>query len=305
LAFALTMLPRLRRGDFDVLHVIDPPLAAVLSRMKRLGLFGSTLLFTEGSNMPPELYPKVDHVHHVAQAAYENGVRYGHPASHLTLVPCGLHAEKFPFSDDRAALRRKHSVRDETFVVLAVSAVKRNHKRVDHIIGEVSKLAGDVLLWIDGNPEDADVVRLADEKLGSRCRITHVPTAQIAELYRLADVKVSASLAESFGLALVEAMSSGTSVLAHDSSHFRWLLDDERCVVDMTATGALSARLAALRHEPIDRAAAKQRSDSIRRRFDWNVVKPAYVEMYRRVAQLDVATERAEAASVEAPVVTV
>jgi len=103
---------------------------------------------------------------------------------------------------------------------------------------------------------------------------------------------------------LVEAMCSGTMVMAHDSPHFRWLLGDAACVVDMTTPGALAKRLDALRRVRSNRDEATLRADSARQRFDWSVVKAAYVEMYRRLADVAPVTAGArEISAIESPIV--
>lgn len=284
LAYAAMMLPRLVREDFDVIHCIDPPLAYALRHAKRIARLRARILFTEGCVMPPQYYPRVDHIHHVAHVAYANALAYGVSADRMTLLPCGLHVERFPVRDDARALRERFGIDPATYVVLAVTAVKRVHKRVDHIVREVERLPGNVLLWIDGNPEDESVVEYARARLGPRLRITHVPSDEVATLYRAADVLVHAALEESFGLAIVEAASSGTPVLVHDDPHFEWLLGDRRCLLDMRAEGALAARLAAIAADREgERALARARAEAIRRRFDWTMLAPSYVDMYLRV----------------------
>lgn len=288
LAFALVLAPEIRLGRYDVVHVIDPPLAVALAHLRRVSGMRAKLLFTEGTAMPPEYYPEVDHLHHVALTSFERAVVAGIPPTRMSLVPCGLHAAGFQPSAGRDELRRRYHVSRDAFVVLVVSAVKREHKRVDHVIHEVSRLGGNVLLWIDGNPEDASVPELARERLGERCRITHVSSHELSDLYHLADVLVQASLSESFGLAIVEALTTELPALAHDTRHFEWLLGDRSALVDMQQPGALAQRLEELRRCPeASKRAAVLASRAIRRRFDWTEVKAAYLEMYRRVAAGD------------------
>lgn len=287
LAFALCLLPALWAGRFDVIHCIDPPLAAVLVRLRRLHLLRTPILFTEGSVMPPRFYPRADHIHHVGQAALDAALAHGMPAAHMTLIPCGVHALKFANTTraaTRATLRQAHGVADNSFVVLAISALKRDHKRVHHLIEEVAKLPGDVLLWLDGHPEENDVQQLAHKRLGARCRISHVAPEQVLQLYQLADVLVHGALEESFGLAIVEALCSGLPVLVHDSAHFRWLVGSDGSTVDMAEAGALTRRLQSLQHTP---ASAWQRPDvaHVRARFDWPVLAPAHARLYRQLSQ--------------------
>jgi glycosyltransferase involved in cell wall biosynthesis len=285
LAFALCLLPLLRGGHFDLVHCIDPPLASVLARLKRLGLLRLPLLFTEGSLMPPRLYPVVDHIHHVGQAALEQALASGVPAAHMTLIPCGVHADRFTVAAQRSALRLQHGVGPDCFVVLVISALMRHHKRVDHLIEEVAQLRGELLLWLDGHPEEHEIEQLARSRLGERCRITHVAPDQVPELLGMADVLVHGALEESFGLAVVEALYSGLPVVAHDSPHFRWLTGRPDCLVDMTRKGALARRLQDLLDTP---PAQRPQVDvqAIRQRFDWPVLREQYASMYRQVAGL-------------------
>ncbi len=286
-AYALCLTPELLWGArYDIVHCIDPPLARVLQHLRPLGRLRPRLLFTEGVGMPLEYYPRAEHIHHVAPGSFETARAAGWAESRMSLIPCGLHTDRFTAQADRRGLRRRHGVPENAFVVLAVSAVKKVHKRVDHIIEEVSRLGDDVFLWIDGNPEDSDLPKLARERLGERCRITHVPSDQVPELYRLADVLTHASLSESFGLAIVEALCSDLPVLVHDSPHFEWLVGDRDSLLDMGRPGGLAERLHEFRERRGERSAARAAAlgNRTRERFDWRSIAQDYTAMYECVA---------------------
>jgi glycosyltransferase involved in cell wall biosynthesis len=144
-----------------------------------------------------------------------------------------------------------------------------------------------MLLWIDGKPEDADVVALAQDRLGPRCRISYLRSEQVAELYRLCDVMVHAALEESFGLSIVEAMAAACPVLIHDAPHFEWLAGSRGPLVDMTKGGALAARLARVRagDDPsaIEAAVAARAAQSVER-FDWQHLRDDHVALYQRLS---------------------
>jgi glycosyltransferase involved in cell wall biosynthesis len=287
IAYAACLIPELIRRRFDLIHVVDPPLAVSLTHLRHIVSFRGRLLFTEGCAVPPVYYPRVDHIHHVSRAAYDRGMAAGVPAERMSLVPSGIHTDQFTHSEDRSCLRRKYGIAESTFVVLVVSAVKSEHKRVHHAIKEVSGVPGDVLLWIDGNPEDPEVPVLAQRLLGNRCRITHVAGETLRELYGLADVMVHAALEESFGLSIIEALCSGLPVLTHNAPHFEWLVEDADCLLDMSQPGVLAARLRQLAQRR-DSLAEKthQRTASVRQRFEWRLLGPRYAEMYRKVAAM-------------------
>ncbi len=287
MTFALALLPHLARGRFDVVHCIDPPLARVLSMLRtRLGL-QFRLLYTEGSTMPPSDYPPSDHIQQIAEETHREALAAGIPASRMTVLPPGIHPSRFGTGCSRQDLRRKHGISDETFVILCVAAINRVHKRVDHLIEEASRLEGDVLLWLDGSMDQGDptLVDLARSRLGDRCRVTSVASERVGELYRLADIMVLPSVTEAFGLVVVEALAAGAPVLTHDSPHFRWLVPNPACHVDMRAEGALAARLAHLRDHRTALRSMTCAADATRR-FDWRNLKLQYLELYRRVADL-------------------
>lgn len=289
LTYGLSVLPHLRRGDFDVVHTIDPPLQKVLYwlRSKTGGRF--RLLHTIACFMPHEFYPGADLIHHVGKAAYDDALAYGFSPEYLSLLPIGYPAERFRPGGDRQALRRKHGVPEDAFVILSVAAVNRKQKRIDHLIEEVARLEGNFFLLIDGSTEiggdvDLSLIDLARERLGARVRFCHVPSEEVIELYRLADLKVLTSLHEAFSIALVEAVSTHLPVLAHDNSHFRWLLGNEASLVDMSRPGALTGRLEKLMkdRDTLPELAAPENV----RRFDWATLVDDYVELYRHVASI-------------------
>ena len=282
LTYALAMLPALRRGEADLVHVIDPPLCRLLFHLRRRSRLNFKLLYTEGTAMPPGDYPPADHVTQMSPVTLREALDHGHSPASQSLLPCGIDADRFVCREDRASLRRRHGVTDDTFVILSVAALNRYHKRTHHLIDEVARLPGRVLLWLDGSMDhgDPDLPDLARRVLGDRVRITRVPSDQVGELYALADVKVLASTHEAFGLVVPEALSAGAAVLVHDSPHFRWLAGAEDNLVDMAAPGALAARLAALRADPAALARLRRPAET-RARLDWSALRADYLAVYR------------------------
>lgn len=285
LAYGLALVPELASQRFDVIHVIDPPLSKVIERVLPVVAPRSRLLYTNGTAWPVHLCPRRARIHHVQQGSYQAALAAGDPPERNVLVPCGIHPSAFEVAEDREALRARHGLAPDQFVVLVVAAVKRVHKRVDHVIEEVAGLDGKVLLWIDGPPEDPEVVELARKRLGSRCRISYVPSHQVGELYKAADAMAHAALDESFGLTVVEAMSTGLPVLAHDSPHFEWLAGSREPLVDMSRPGALRERLAALMaaHGRTPHA-ARPGAERVRARFDWRRLRDDYRALYEGTA---------------------
>lgn len=287
LTFALALIPYLREGRFDVVHCIDPPLVRILYKLRRLFRMQFRLLYTHGVTMPPSGYPPADHLQQVAQGQYDEALNAGIPSSAMTLLPVGIHPERFDSPKSKEELRRDYRVPGDAFVILSVAALNRAHKRSHHLIDEAARLRGNYLLWLDASMDqgERDLIGYAKARLGDRCRITHVPSAQVGELYRMADVMAHASVFESFGLSIVEAASTGLPVLTHDAPHFRWLLPNPQAWVDMTVPGALARRLSTLMAHP-ERLRDVQCKDEVWKRFSWSLLRQGYRSLYERVSAL-------------------
>lgn len=285
MTLALAMLPHLRGGAYDIVHTIDPPLTRLLYRMRtRLGL-RFKLLYTEGCAMPPSDYPPADHTQQLSPATLEDAIAFGHAPETMTLLPLGFYPERFATSQTRAALRRAHGIDEDAFVILSVAAINRKHKRIDYLIDEAVGLGEKSLLLLDGSLDhgDPDLIDYARRRLGGRCRITHVESDRVRELYHLADVMVHAATFEAFGLALVEGAGCGLPMLTHNGPHFRWLIPNPACWLDMNEPGALAAKLRVLMSDPV--RCADLRCDT-EERFSWHRLRARYGDLYQHVGSL-------------------
>ncbi len=236
--------------------------------------------------MSPADYPPADHMQQIAKVSYDEALRHGLPGNYMTLLPCGIYPERFACAHSRAQLREEHGIAEDVFVILCVAALNRNHKRVDYLIEEVSRVEGKCLLWLDGSLDHGDpgLVDFARERLGERCRITHVASNEVAELYHLADIQVHCSLFEAFGLSIVEGAATGLPLLTHNAPHFQWLLPNPDSWIDMERPGALSARLSFLMSHP-EALEALTCAGQVSERFAWENLKHEYLALYRRVAE--------------------
>jgi glycosyltransferase involved in cell wall biosynthesis len=282
LTFALAMLPHLMRGRYDIVHVIDPPLARLLFHLRRALGLRFRLLYTEGTAMPPGDYPPCDRLHQISAATLADAADKGVGLDHMRLVPCGYRPERFVIPLSRSELRARRGIAPDRFVILSVAALNRGHKRTHHLIDEVASMSGDPLLWLDGSLDhgDPDLPDYARARLGDRVRVTHVPSDQVGELFALADVMPHAATFEAFGLAIVEAAAAGLPVVTHDAPHFRWLLPNPDCWIDMTAPGALTALLERMAVDPAERA-RRVMQDHARTAYGWAALRPAYADLYR------------------------
>lgn len=289
LSFTAAALPRLMSRDFDVIHVMDSPIVNILFHLRRvpgMAKLSQRVLFTNANGMhDPVCCNRASLVHMVAKVQYEESLSYMDP-SRVVFVPYAIDVERLragrvPRAEARAAL----GIDESAFVVLSVSALNRGHKRSHHLIGEVAKVPDAILLNV-GRAEDETLLELGQEMLGDRFMNRTIDFDRVGLMYSAADVFALSSLIEGFALAVVEAAVLSVPVLVHDNDHFRWLVEDEDCLVDMRAPGALAARLNEMMKDPPSEDLLERRSQKIAARFSWQNLKDDYVRMYERALEL-------------------
>ncbi len=130
-----------------------------------------------------------------------------------SVVPFGVKADRFEPDVRRVPVGRHHVV----FLVVAYLVAR---KRVDDVIRAVAIVASrrrDITLRIVGDgPERKRLSALAlSLDIGSVCEfVGRVPHGRIVSEYHQADVLVSMSASETFGMSLVEAMACGLPTIS-------------------------------------------------------------------------------------------
>jgi glycosyltransferase involved in cell wall biosynthesis len=132
---------------------------------------------------------------------------------------------------------------------------------------------------------DLDLLTYAQEKLGDRCRITHLPSKYVGELFAVADLMVHTATYEAFGLALIEGAATGVPLLTHNAPHFLWLMDNEPAALDMNVEGNLATRVRDLIDHP-EKLSELSNGEEICRKYNWLELKEDYLAMYAKTASL-------------------
>lgn len=250
------------------------------------------------SNGAPEAspFPYADHVQQLNPSLLEEGLRGGEPPGRQSLVPYGIRLPPGPpetlTPDALAAARARLELPTDRPVVLSVGWISCAHKRMDHVVEEVARIPAPrrPFLVLLGHQDAASppVLALARERLGpGGFAARTVPLAEVEAYYRAADVFALASVREAFGRVFLEALAAGLPCVANDHAIHRYVLGAEGTFVDMERPGALADVLVALLADgPAQRAAdvRARRRESVRERFGWETLAPAYLEMFRRAA---------------------
>jgi glycosyltransferase involved in cell wall biosynthesis len=171
----------------------------------------------------------------------------------------------------------------EARIVLTVAA-KRPHKNLDRLLDAFGRLDTDALLLVPGFETSFEAE--LKQRAGERVRfLGWVDDRTLDGLYRAATCFVLPSLAEGFGLPVLEAMSRGTPVACSHISSLREVAGDAALYFDPLDSASIARAIerclgdAELR-DPL-RAAGLERA----KLFTWSHTAEATLECYERAAR--------------------
>jgi 1,2-diacylglycerol 3-alpha-glucosyltransferase len=251
--FAAALLRRLRHARADVLHVQDPQLALIAQRAARVGLIRAAVVLGHGTNESADFLNRITYLQHLSPWQLDEWRRVGVYRPTWRAIPNFIDVETFR-PGRNPDLRAELGIPADALVVLSVAAVKRDHKRIDHLLTEFARLRSahpDLPVWLvvagGREPDTDDLVRMGQQLLGDRVRfLVQFPRSRMADLYRTADLFVLGSLREMMPIALIEASASGLPCVVHDHPVLTWVTGPGGRAADMATPGALAAALAGL-----------------------------------------------------------
>jgi 1,2-diacylglycerol 3-alpha-glucosyltransferase len=284
--FAVSVFPRLLLGKFDLVHYSDPSLGNALWHLRRWTRARMPLLFSNGGPSYPWSFKPDTYIHQVAPVHYKEACRSGMASDRMHLVPYGINIEEFIPHSSKLVVREKFGIPADSIVVLSASALNISHKRLDYLIQEVESLGENYFLCMAGERTDETerIKELASAILPGRHLILSLDRSEMPELFSAADIFVHCAIYEGFGLVLLEAMAAGLPVIAHDSDHFRWLLDEAGIFPDMTLPGALASVLGPMTNDINAIENLRRKGYGRVQAFDWQNLVPRYIAMYEAVA---------------------
>jgi D-inositol-3-phosphate glycosyltransferase len=220
---------------------------------------------------------------------------YGTPASKIGVVPCGVNLDRFRPMDKKTARSQVGFAEDESIVLYVgrLSPIKGTDRLLEAMGGfGVRKPIRLVIIGGDDydTPELESLQRLSRE-LGLANAVEfmgRVKHEKLTPYYCAADVLVLPSRYETFGLVALEALASGTPVVATPVGAMKTIIREGE-TGHVTANGA-SRLLAAGIEKFIEKSSSGVLSAAAIRatvlRFGWGNVAPAIVDEYSTLLRL-------------------
>ena len=202
--------------------------AATLSRNENIpfvitehsSAFGRNLLKSYQQKLAKKAFSQADEILAVGPGLKKDLVSYTN--QHVRIIP--------NFIDMNGVRPKKKKTSNNPFRVLAVANLNRN-KGLDLLIHAFHRALSedDTELRIGGMGEEKEMLQQLIEKLGLQSRVILLGTLtreQVRKEMMSADVFVSSSHYETFGVVLVEALSVGTPIIATDSGGPSMIVND-------------------------------------------------------------------------------
>ncbi len=292
LPFALKRV--LDRADFDVLHVHEPyaPVLGLLAvRLARCPVVG-TFHACAPKNNGYAMFARALRVHarrlsaRIAVSSAARALVERYVPGDYEIVPNGVETARF-----HPDVAPHASLRGDAPTVLFVGRLdprKGVHVLLDAMV-RVRRAVPEARLVVAGHgPLAASLRRHARALPAGVVRFTGaVDAAQLPHYYAAADVVVSPALGnESFGIVLLEAMSSGRALVASDIDGYRSVVTHGRDGL-LTPPGdapTLAHAIEAALSDPGLRARLAREGRRTALRYDWRAVTDRVEHVYARVA---------------------
>ena len=282
----------IRKGEFDVLHVHEPlsPSVSILSCWAARGPVVATWHSSmQRSRALAAMYPlaqtaleKVSARIAVSEAARQTLVE--HMGGDAVLIPNGVDCSAFGGVDPLPGWP------GEGHSLLFLGRIDEPRKGLQVLLEALPAIAErhpDVRLLVAG-PGDVDEFRHAlPAEVADRVEFLGLVSEEVkARAFVSADIYVAPNTGgESFGIVLLEAMASGTPVLASDIEAFRRVVDGGRAgATFVNEDPADLARVAVALLDDAEERARLGREGLLRaEEFDWETVAKRVVEVYDAV----------------------
>jgi phosphatidylinositol alpha-mannosyltransferase len=279
----------LEAGQFDVVQVHSPlfftlpPLATLLARCPRVGTFHSyfepTVVYAALKNVLQKgIVNRLDGVTVVSPSVLRALSRYFELDARV--IPNGVDTQMF---NPRAARLARFGPEKRTLLFLGRFDPRNGLPFMLRAFAEVRTRMRDVrLVVVGGGPLEAVYMGMVPEELRDDVHFEGPALVNRPSYYASADVFCSPITNASFGITLLEAMASGTPIVATDNVGYRDLLGPEGLIVPHDVEAFADAVVQVLSD---DRLQMAMREAGLRKaeQFSWPAVVTRLLDYFSEV----------------------
>jgi glycogen synthase len=214
---------------------------------------------------------------------------FGVPEDRVDVIPNGVAIDAFALPPDEVAALRRSLADDATRLVLFAGRLEyeKGVQTVLHALERLVDRVGPVRFLIAGVGTYSDELRRLVDQLGLEHRVHFTGFLEERALrlhYAAADVAVTPSIYEPFGLVATEAMACGTPVVVSDTGGLREIVaEGTGLTFPPQDAEQLADRIAeVLTDHDLARRLVEAGHARIRERYDWADVAARTVEAYLR-----------------------
>jgi glycosyltransferase involved in cell wall biosynthesis len=201
-------------------------------------------------------------------------------------VPNGVWVENYQKKIETSLVRKKFGIPLDTVVIISIG---RNHPRkgFEYGLDAVARLwkSGQKISYLIVGRSMGPIIEKAKDLSISDCLITpgQVDGNEIVELLQASDIYLSPSIVESFGVATLEAMSSGLPCVVTDIAGSRDLVSSQYgFLVKPKDPENISMALTKLIENSSVRKQMGANATIEAAKYDWSNVANQYLEVYRQ-----------------------
>jgi len=285
---------RIRGARLDLFHALHYVLPAAIGTRAVVTVHDRIHLDFPGDGAPPLRYPYArimlaralarSRAVITASEAVRRELAELSPAhaGKLESIPHGVAPAFRPdvAGEDLARVRRQHGLPPSYALYLGGAKPHKNLPRILEAFRNAR--AGDLSLVLAGPLPPASAAERGEPRVR---RIGFVDEVDLPALYRGAAFLLYPTLAEGFGLPLLEAMACGVPAIVSDIPVFREIAGDAARLVDPQSPASIALAVEELAADPRLRAELAQRGLVRARSFSWTAAAARTLAVYRRVLE--------------------
>lgn len=222
----------------------------------------------------------------VSEASKTDIVRFlGVPADRVDVAPNGPGMREDVTGPPPREIRQRFEIGDAPLVLTV--APNRPHKNIPRLVEALERIA-DAVLVVPGYVTGDDELEAIADRFGIAGRLRcpgWVDEATLDGLYRAADCFVFPSLAEGFGLPLLEAMLRGAPVACSNATSLPEVAGDAALLFDPLEVDAIAVSVQRILEDPELAARLRSAGRERARRFSWEEAARRTLACYRKALE--------------------